>query len=183
MRIYTKTGDDGTTGLFGGRRVSKAALRVESYGTVDELNAILGWVRATDGGTEAADAILATAQEACFRLGAFVATVPGKDPGIAPLTNEDVTALEAAIDAAEEGLPALTSFILPGGTEAGSRMHVARTVCRRAERALVALAREDEVDMVLVRWLNRLSDLLFVLARRANHDAGVADVPWVPRGE
>lgn len=181
MRIYTKTGDDGTTGLFGGRRVSKAALRVEAYGTVDELNAVLGWVRAADG-TDTSDAVLAAAQDACFRLGAFVATVPGQDPGIEALTDTDVEALETAIDEAEDGLPQLKSFILPGGTEASSRLHVARTVCRRAERALVTLSREDELEMVFVRWLNRLSDLLFVLARRANHDAGVADVPWTPRG-
>jgi len=180
MRIYTKTGDDGTTGLFGGGRVSKAALRVAAYGTVDELNAVLGWARvvSTPGPT---DTILAAAQEACFRVGAFVAAMAGKRPAIAALEEVDVAALEGAIDTAESGLPALTSFILPGGTEQAARLHMARTVCRRAERMLVALSDEAQVDAVLVRWLNRLSDLLFVLARRANHDVGVADVPWTPR--
>lgn len=180
MRIYTRTGDDGTTGLFGGGRVSKASLRVEAYGTVDELNAVLGFARATELPAEV-DAVLAEAQDACFRVGAFIATVGGKDPGIDGIAEEHITRFEAAIDAAEEGLPPLTSFILPGGGEAASRLHLARTVCRRAERALVALAREDEVDGLHVRWLNRLSDLLFVLARRANHEAGIADVPWAPR--
>ncbi len=180
MRIYTRTGDDGTTGLFGGGRVSKASLRVDAYGTVDELNAVLGFTRAAEL-PSTVDTVLATAQDACFRLGAFVATVGGKDPGIEGIAEDDVLQLEAAIDEAEAGLPALKSFILPGGSEAASRLHLARTVCRRAERALVALAREDEVDLVLIRWLNRLSDLLFVLARRANHDAGIEDVPWTPR--
>ncbi len=182
MRIYTRTGDDGSTSLFGGARVSKATLRVDAYGTVDELNAVLGWARAA-APESLSDSVLAQAQEACFRLGALVATTPGGDPSVAALEESDVARLEAAIDEAEEGLSELTSFILPGGTEASARRHVARTVCRRAERALVALSSEDQVDMLLIRWLNRLSDLLFVLARRANHDAGVDDVPWTPRTE
>ncbi len=182
MRIYTRAGDDGSTSLFGGARVSKATLRVDAYGTVDELNAVLGWARAA-APESLSDPVLAQAQEACFRLGTFVATTPGKDPGIAPLEESDVARLEAAIDEAEEGLSELTSFILPGGIEVSARRHVARSVCRRAERALVALSSEDQIDMLLVRWLNRLSDLLFVLARRANHDAGVDDVPWTPRTE
>lgn len=179
MRIYTKSGDDGSTGLYGGRRVSKASMRVDVYGTIDELNACLGWARAAELPDEV-DAVLAESQEQCFRLGAFLATVPGKDPGIAPLTeDDDVSALEAAIDAAEDGLPQLKSFVLPGGSEGAARLHVARTVCRRAERVLVALAaHETGTNPVWIRWLNRLSDLLFVYARVVNAAEGVADVKW-----
>lgn len=182
MRIYTRTGDDGTTGLFGGMRVSKAAGRVEAYGTIDELNAVLGWV-AVCPLRDATRAVLTRAQETCFRVGAFLATMPGKSPGIEAIEASDIEALEAAIDAAEEGLPPLKTFILPGGGEAGARLHVARTVCRRAERALVALADQDEVDAAWIRWTNRLSDLLFVLARRENHEAGVPETPWAPRAD
>lgn len=180
MRIYTKTGDDGTTGLFGGARVSKASDRVEAYGTVDELNAALGWARAA-GLPAAIDRTLERAQEDCFRLGAFLATSPGKDPGIARLTDDDVRRFELAIDALEAGLAPLQTFVLPGGAEGAARLHVARTICRRAERVLVDLAErspQGTVDPLFVRWLNRLGDLLFVQARAANAAAGVVDVPW-----
>ncbi len=180
MRIYTKTGDDGSTGLFGGARVSKASERVEAYGTVDELNAALGWARAA-GQPPEIDRVLERAQEGCFRLGAFLATAPGKDPGIARLTEADVTPFEQAIDSLETGLTPLKTFILPGGAEPAARLHVARTVCRRAERLIVGLAARETLDPVFVRWLNRLGDLLFVQARAANAAAGCADVPWVPR--
>lgn len=179
MRIYTKTGDDGTTGLFGGLRVSKATDRVDAYGTVDELNAVLGWTRAA-GLPGELDRVLERVQEDCFRLGAFLATAPGKDPGIARLTDADVALLERAIDRIEDDLAPLKTFVLPGGGEGAARLHVARTVCRRAERAVVDLAARESVDAVLVRWLNRLSDLLFVQARAANVAAGVSDVPWHP---
>jgi len=181
MRIYTRTGDDGSTGLYGGARVPKDAPRVQAYGTVDELNATLGWVRAT-GIPDPVDAVLAEAQHACFRLGAILATIPGKDAGVAPIGEEDVQALEAAIDGMQDGLPSLKNFVLPGGCEAASRLHVARTVCRRAERKVVSLLNDDALDGIHVRWINRLSDWLFVAARRVNFEAGVADVPWVPRG-
>jgi len=180
MRIYTKTGDDGSTGLFGGTRVSKASERVEAYGTVDELNAALGWARAA-GQPPEIDRVLERAQEGCFRVGAFLATAPGKDPGIAPLTEADVTPLEQAIDSLEAGLASLKTFILPGGAETAARLHIARTVCRRAERLIVGLAARETLDPVFVRWLNRLGDLLFVQARAANAAAGCADVPWVPQ--
>ena len=179
MRIYTKTGDDGTTGLFGGVRVSKACARVDAYGTVDELNATLGWARST-GLPPEVDRVLGHVQEDCFRLGAFLAAAPGKDPGIARLTEADVTRLERAIDRLEDGLPPLKTFILPGGCEGAARLHLARTVCRRAERALVGLAAHEALDALFVHWINRLSDLLFVQARAANAAAGVADVPWAP---
>ena len=180
MRIYTRRGDDGSTGLYGGPRVSKAHRRVEAYGSVDELNAVLGWVRAA-GLDDTVDTVLGAVQEACFRLGAFLASAPGKDPGVAAIGDAEVGALEQAIDALEEDLRPLETFILPGGCEAAARLQIARTVCRRAERTLVELAAEEEIDALGIRWLNRLSDLLFVQARWANHDAGVADVPWTAR--
>lgn len=179
MRIYTRTGDDGSTGLYGGGRVSKAAERVEVYGTVDELNATVGWARAA-GLPGGIDRVLERVQEGCFRIGAFLATAAGKDPGITPISDADVTALEHAIDQLEVGLSPLKTFVLPGGSEGAARLHLARTVCRRAERALVGLASREAVDGVHVRWLNRVSDLLFVQARAANHAAGVPDVPWLP---
>ncbi len=181
MKIYTRGGDDGSTGLYGGARVSKAAPRVNAYGCIDELNACLGWARAA-GPSENVDATLAASQDACFRLGAWLASAPGKDPGVAPLGDDDVELLEASIDAMETQLEPLKTFILPGGSELGSRLHIARTVCRRAEREIVALAEavEGQIDAVAVRWVNRLSDLLFVQARWVNHRAGTAEVPWLP---
>jgi cob(I)alamin adenosyltransferase len=177
MKIYTRTGDDGTTGLLGGRRVSKADLRVEAYGDVDEANAALGLARAV-GLPAPLDVVLARAQSTLFQVGAALATPPDRDSGTAPVAASDVAALESAIDAIVASLAPLQSFILPGGAEGAARLHLARTVCRRAERAVVALASRETVDPLLVRYLNRLSDLLFVQARAANHAAGVADVPW-----
>jgi cob(I)alamin adenosyltransferase len=181
MKIYTKTGDDGTTGLFGGARVPKASARVEAYGTVDEANAAVGVARATklDPGI---DAVLAQVQVDLFTLGAELACVPGKEEKLRMtlLAPTDAERLERAIDEAEVGLPPLTNFVLPGGTPQAAALHLARTVSRRAERAVLALA-DPPPRKELVVYLNRLSDLLFVLARRANHLAGVADVPWTPR--
>jgi cob(I)alamin adenosyltransferase len=179
VKIYTKTGDDGTTGLFGGGRVRKDDARVETYGTVDELNAIIGVARAI-GLTTSCDPILGRVQEDLFALGAELATVPGKEDKL-PMTllaPADAERLERAIDTAEEGLPALTSFILPGGSRQAAALHHARTVCRRAERAVIALGgvRDD-----VVIYLNRLSDLLFVLSRRENFERKVTDIPWAPR--
>lgn len=183
MKIYTKTGDDGTTGLFGGARVAKASERVEAYGTVDELNALLGVVRQR-GVSTIAEVALSTIQPELFVLGAELATAPGKEDKLArsmPLLDADASArLERWIDQAEEGLPPLTSFVLPGGSESATYMHLARTVCRRAERRVLVID-EPKARGELVIYLNRLSDLLFVLARRENHERGVADVPWAPR--
>jgi len=181
MRIYTRGGDDGTTGLYGGLRVSKADPRVAAYGAVDELNAALGWARAAQPPPDV-DRVLLSAQEACFRVGAHLASAPGKDPGVALPGDAEVSALEREIDALEARLPALKTFLLPGGTEAASRLHVARTVCRRAEREVVGLHAQTPVAPAALRWLNRLSDLLFVQARFANHAGGAADVPWTGRG-
>jgi cob(I)alamin adenosyltransferase len=182
VKLYTKTGDAGETGLFGGARVSKASARVSSYGAVDELNACLGAARA-HGLHDDVDAVLARVQVDLFTLGAELATVPGKERniGIALLDDADVARLEGAIDASEASLEPLKSFVLPGGTVAAANLHVARTVCRRAEREVVALAATEPTRELLTVYLNRLSDLLFSLARRANQLAGVADVPWTPR--
>ena len=182
MKLYTKTGDLGETGLFGGARVSKASDRVGAYGTVDELNATLGVVR-THPISAATSALLARIQSDLFTLGAELATVPGKEQniGIALLDEGDVARLEAAIDESEAAIEPLKNFVLPGGTAGAAALHVARTVCRRAEREVVALGAHDPVRNLVVVYLNRLSDLLFSLARWDNRAAGVADVPWTPR--
>jgi cob(I)alamin adenosyltransferase len=179
VKIYTRTGDDGTTGLFGGARVSKADPRVDAYGTVDEANASIGLARAA-GLPPAVEAVLARVQSALFDVGASLAS-PSAKGAVVAVGDADVAALEAAIDALEGGLEPLRTFVLPAGTEAAARLHVARTVVRRAERAVVALAGRERVDPAVVRYLNRLSDLLFVQARAANRAAGVADVPWTAR--
>jgi len=187
MKLYTKTGDDGTTGLFGGGRVSKASLRVDAYGTVDELNAVLGMARAAR--LEAVtDAVLAAVQVDLFVLGAELACVPGKEAkmGMKLVDAADSARLEKAIDDAEVGLPPLKTFILPGGSPQAAALHLARTVCRRAERGVLSLAANDSDDHPPLRneiviYLNRLSDLLFVLARKANATLNVDDVPWTPR--
>jgi cob(I)alamin adenosyltransferase len=180
MRIYTKTGDDGKTGLFGGSRVSKASPRVAAYGTVDELNAFIGVARAAQP-SAFTDAILARVQVDLFTLGAELATVPGKEANLKMQLLEvaDYERLERAIDEAEKPLAPLKNFIMPGGCEAASRLHLARTVCRRAEREVVALDDTTPRSEVVI-YLNRLSDLLFTLARYENHDAKVEDVPWAP---
>jgi cob(I)alamin adenosyltransferase len=180
VKLYTKTGDDGTTGLFGGGRVPKASVRVEAYGTVDELNAALGVARATrlEPFTEE---VLEHVQVDLFTLGAELACVPGKEDklGMRLLEPADAERLEHAIDRAEEGLPPLKNFVLPGGSPQAAALHLARTICRRAERDVLALDVPTRREVVI--YLNRLSDLLFVLARKANAAAGVADVPWAPR--
>jgi len=180
VKIYTKKGDDGQTGLFGGERVPKTSPRVSAYGDVDELNSTIGVARAYKI-DDATDALLARIQSELFDLGAELATRPGKELAIEPLDVEQIGALERAIDAAEEELEPLKAFVLPGGSVAAAHLHVARTVCRRAERAIVALADDQTVRPQVLQYVNRLSDLLFVLARLANHRAGVADVPWKGR--
>ncbi len=182
MKLYTKTGDNGDTGLFGGARVSKASARVEAYGSVDELNALLGVARAS-GAEGALDARLAAMQVDLFALGAELATVPGKEDklGIALVGDTEISALEHAIDASEASLEQLKHFVLPAGTPLAANLHFARTVCRRAERAVIALRATEPVRDAVVIYLNRVSDLLFSLARGANQAAGHEDVPWVPK--
>jgi len=180
MRIYTKTGDAGETGLFGGARVRKDDPRVEACGTLDELNAVLGLVRSLEGLDVAIDAGLARVQGELFALGAELSTDPAKSDRVAvPLLGEaEVGWLETAIDASETELPPLTQFILPGGSPAAAALHHARTVCRRAERRVVTLQHEARVRGEVGRYVNRLSDLLFSWARLANLRANVPDVPW-----
>jgi cob(I)alamin adenosyltransferase len=182
MKIYTKTGDGGTTGLFGGARVDKDDERVEAYGTVDEINAVLGTARAAHP-PDAVDAVLERVQADLFVVGAELATVSGKEDKLPMqlVSAEDATRLERAIDAMELGLPPLASFVLPGGSPAAAALHHARTVCRRAERRVLRASRNVTVRREVLVYLNRLSDLLFVAARRTNHVAGVPDVPWTPR--
>ena len=181
-KIYTKTGDKGRTRLGDMSEVDKTDIRVEAYGTVDEANAVIGLARSALAGTPP-DALLQKVQNEMFDLGADLC-VPdtGEDPGFEPLriTAKQVEALEAAIDEWNARLEPLDSFVLPAGSEASARLHHARTVCRRAERQTVALQQaDDRLNPETVRYLNRLSDLLFVLARIANAD-GRADVKWVP---
>lgn len=182
MKIYTKTGDQGKTSLYGGQRVEKDHLRIETCGSVDELNADIGMVRAGLAGQAddfaAIDEILAHVQNQLFDLGAELATPNPAERGTQLLLAEAVEGLEKGIDFWQGKLQPLGQFILPGGTEAAARLHVARCVCRRSERALVALMREAEVRPEVVVYLNRLGDLLFVLGRAANHLAGAEDVPW-----
>jgi len=180
MKLYTKTGDDGTTGLFGGGRVLKTSARVAAYGTVDEANAFLGSARAA-GLDPAIDALLAAIQADLFSIGAELACVPGREGKLAMtlLGAADIDRLERAIDAADAACPPLKHFVLPGGSPGAAALHVARTVCRRAERAVLALD-DGPPRREIVVYLNRLSDLLFVLARRANAATGVADVLWMP---
>jgi cob(I)alamin adenosyltransferase len=179
MKIYTKTGDDGGTGLFGGPRVAKDDSRIEAYGTVDELNSVLGWTRAV-GLPADVDACLTRIQNELFAVGAELATPDPAAHGTAWTGPEQIAALEQAIDRFEAALAPLQQFILPGGTPAAAALHVARGVCRRAERRVVTLTRESPqaIRGAIVVYLNRLGDLLFVLARAVNHDSGQPDVPW-----
>ena len=182
MKIYTKTGDAGDTGLFGGPRVRKDDVRVEAYGAVDELNAAIGVARARGGDAEI-DALLAAAQDHLFAIGAELATPPGAKAhsAVPAIETAWASALEAAIDRFETELPPLRQFVLPGGTPLAADLHLARAVCRRAERRVVALHRSAAVAPEVLTYLNRLSDFLFVAARLANHRAGAAEVPWHPR--
>lgn len=182
MKIYTRTGDDGTTGLLGRDRVPKHDARVEAYGSVDELNAVLGVARTHDGAGTFGE-LLATLQAQLFDVGAELATIDEKMlEKLARVGEADVARLEHQIDRLEGELAPLTSFILPGGTPLAAALHHARTVCRRAERRVTALAAREKVSADVVRWLNRAADLLFVMARVANARAGVADQAWTPRG-
>lgn len=182
MKIYTKTGDSGETGLFGGARVSKASLRVEAYGELDELNSVLGLVR-TEPFDRELDQLLAQVQSQLFNLGAELSSAPNSKValGIPLVSDSEISALEAAIDNAESELPVLKTFVLPGGSRAGAYLHLARTVCRRAERKLVLLAQSEPIRGESIRYVNRLSDALFVFARLANQRLGVADIPWLGR--
>lgn len=181
MKIYTKKGDGGLTSLIGGTRVPKHHLRIESYGTVDELNSYIGLI-----GDQEIDAvtkdILLEIQDRLFTLGSLLAAEPGKSKMKLPeLRDSDIEFLENQIDKMDEELEPMKSFVLPGGHPAVSTSHIARCVCRRAERITVHLAEEEEVDEKIIRYLNRLSDYLFTLSRKLTKDLKVKETPWVPR--
>jgi cob(I)alamin adenosyltransferase len=183
-RVYTRQGDRGQTGLVGGQRVPKDSRRIEAYGTVDELNSFVGAARA--GAEEREETaplavILLRVQHELFNLGSILATLPQDvHPKQARVTDAEVEQLEAEMDRMNEGLPALRSFVLPGGSRLNADLHICRTVCRRAERICVGLAREEEIPAEAVRYLNRLSDALFVWSRWASHVTGDPETLWAP---
>jgi len=181
MKIYTKTGDKGLTSLIGGTRVPKSDLRIDCYGTVDELNAYIGLLRDQEVNTIRRD-LLKEIQDRLFTIGASLASDPEKSKMKIPdLHAEDVTLLEQEIDQMNEHLPELRMFVLPGGHQAVSFAHVARCVCRRAERLVIGLQEHDFVAELVVVYLNRLSDYLFVLSRQMAHELGAEEVTWKPR--
>lgn len=178
MKIYTRTGDQGTTALYGGLRLSKGDLRIEAYGTVDELNAFLGLVAAYADELEWTERFR-DIQSRLFDIGTHLAAEPGKKNLILPeIPETKIEQLENYIDSMNEHLPELKYFILPGGNKASAACHVARTVCRRAERCVVRLSEAEQLNPVLIRYLNRLSDFLFVLARKFAHDANDPEIVW-----
>lgn len=187
-RVYTRGGDRGETGLAGGQRVPKDAVRIEAYGTVDELNAFIGMARETAEELTAShpamaelNAILKRVQHELFNAGSILATLAEDvHPRQARVTDAEIVQLETEIDRMNAGLPALRSFVLPGGCRLNAELHVCRTVCRRAERICVTLAREEAVDGAIVRYLNRLGDALFVWSRWVSHTLGVPEILWEP---
>ncbi len=180
MKIYTRTGDQGQTGLFGGGRVSKDHARIEAYGTVDELNSVLGWVRASmvDSPHVATEQILSRIQGELFVLGSDLATPADATVEVPRIADRHILQLENDIDSVDDQLEPLKRFILPGGAIVASNLHIARTVCRRAERRVVSLSGFEPINEVAVVYLNRLSDLLFMLARWANMIEGEAELLW-----
>lgn len=183
MKIYTRTGDMGSTSLVGGKRVSKDSVRLESYGTVDELNSFIGLLIAQPAVHRDDDPALATlsmVQNKLFNIGAYLATDNTDNPMAEPagLGHSAIATLETQIDLMDSRLPEMRCFVLPGGTEAAAMAQVCRAVCRRAERRVVALASQVRVDDIVIRFINRLSDYLFILARHLNHAANVPDIPW-----
>ena len=178
MKIYTKTGDDGTTSLFGGARVRKHHLRIEAYGTVDELNSSIGLARSVDV-SSVLDPLLERIQHDLFVLGSDLATpLTKRNVSVPRILESQVLWLERQIDEFDSKLPPLTVFVLPAGSAFAAHLHVCRTICRRAERLTVQVSDTEEINVLDMHYLNRLSDLLFVLARFANASAGLADLPW-----
>ena len=178
MKIYTKTGDKGTTALFGGSRVSKSHERINAYGTVDELNAYIGLLRDQEV-NEKRVGIMTEIQDRLFTTGSILATAPGNTKVKIPyLKTEDIEFLEKEIDAMDADLPSMKNFILPGGHPSVSFYHIARCVCRRAERLVVALNEQEHVDPIVIVYLNRLSDYLFVLGRKISKELNAGETPW-----
>ena len=177
-RLYTRTGDDGTTSLVGGTRAPKDSLRLEAYGTVDELNSWLGLIAASTIITHDRQADLQAIQNTLFDIGAALATEPESKWQPQPIAQSTIDTIEAAIDTVDSSLPPLRAFILPGGHPDAARANIARTVARRAERRIIALARTVDIDPGILRYINRISDYLFALARLINHTAQIPEIPW-----
>ena len=187
-KLYTKSGDDGTTGLFSGARVSKNHPRIEAYGTVDEFNAVLGLcISATKSGdkTEVIGTILRQVQSRMFDIGADLATPEGasNEARIVRIGDSHVAEIEGWIDQIDGQNEPLRNFVMPGGSERAARLHLARTMCRRAERLIVGLAHTEPVGEPLLQYINRVSDLLFAMARLSNKLSGIQDTPWIPHGK
>lgn len=181
MKIYTKTGDKGQTSLIGGTRVPKHHIRIETYGTVDELNSWIGLLRDTIEDKHVKE-ILVESQDRLFTIGSILASDPEKSKMKLPeLKNEDVELLEKEIDAMDQVVPPMKSFVLPGGHPTVSHIHIARCICRRAERCTIHLTEEAPVEELVIHYLNRLSDYLFMLARKVSHDLGAEEIPWKAR--
>lgn len=180
MKIYTRTGDAGLTSLVGGKRVSKASLRLEAYGTVDELNSHLGLLAATDGVDSYSVVVIQTIQNRLFNLGAYLATDNSDNPELLPagITEAEIAAIETEIDSLDASLPSLNCFILPGGCIAACQANICRTICRRAERRVIALGETAVIHPLATSYLNRLSDYLFQLGRHLNHISSTAELPW-----
>jgi len=179
MKIYTKTGDAGETSLFGGKRLPKDHIRIDAYGNVDELNAHIGMVRDLIS-DDVQKSILTQVQKTLFVLGSYLAKDPDKDMQLPSLDEGEIALLESNIDALDASLPALKHFILPGGHPLASHCQIARTVCRRAERSVVALAHNEDVPAYITKYLNRLSDYLVILCRYITHQMGAEEIKWVP---
>ncbi|HKK75880.1 MAG TPA: cob(I)yrinic acid a,c-diamide adenosyltransferase [Saprospiraceae bacterium] len=182
MKIYTKTGDKGETSIFGGKRLLKDDIRIEAYGTVDELNSYLGLIR-DHISEEYTRELLKQIQDRLFTIGSNLASDPEKELTTPDIFPEDIERLEQKMDEMNESLAPLKHFILPGGHPLVSYCHIARCVCRRAERRVVSLSQQEQVEAIVVRYLNRLSDYLFVLARKLSKDLEVAEVAWRPRSK
>jgi cob(I)alamin adenosyltransferase len=181
MKIYTKTGDKGTTSLIGGTRLSKAHIRIEAYGTIDELNSYIGLLRDQPVNENRRD-LLKEIQDRLFTIGSHLASEPEQTKKILPdLSEEDIKLLETSMDEIDAIVPALRAFVLPGGHQSVSFGHIARTVCRRAERGVIHLQTQEEVEDSVVKYLNRLSDYLFMLCRAMTYELGIEEVTWKPR--
>jgi cob(I)alamin adenosyltransferase len=181
MKIYTKTGDQGTTSLFGGKRVSKADLRIDAYGTIDEVNSWIGLLRDQEV-NKLRHPVLVEIQDRLFTIGSILATEPGNTKVKIPaLSENDIQFLENEIDAMDAQLEPMRFFVLPGGHVSVSFGHLARTVCRRAERLIIALNQQKAVDPLVIKYLNRLSDYLFVLCRKMTSETGASETPWKPK--
>lgn len=181
MKIYTKTGDQGTTSLFGGKRVSKSDLRIDAYGTIDELNSYIGLLRDQDVNQKRKD-VLVEIQDRLFTVGSILATEPGNTKVKIPsLIENDITFLEKEIDTMDSELEPMKFFVLPGGHTTVSFCHIARTVCRRGERLVIALHHQEPIDVLVIKYLNRLSDYLFVLSRKMTKEVGAEEIAWRPR--